>query len=223
MEKGKSLPADGLILDLEDAVAINKKVSDSDIVILVQEEARKMVNEQVRKGGYGLREICIRINSLDTPWGEDDLRLVATSGCHAIALPKVERADQVHASGTISEQIERVNQILNECGADPKTVFFSNICNEQEIWSLIETPRGILNADEICGCLPRNSCIIMGTSDLSKELNVTSRRALQLSLQMVILAAKKYSKIVLDGVYLNIRDLEGFEKECLEVGFEKCM
>lgn len=54
-----------------------------------------MVNEQVRKGGYGLREICIRINSLDTPWGEDDLRLVATSGCNAIALPKVERADQV--------------------------------------------------------------------------------------------------------------------------------
>lgn len=63
----------------------------------------------------------------------------------------------------------------------------------------------------------------MGTSDLSKELNVTSRRALQLSLQMVILAAKKYSKIVLDGVYLNVRDLEGFEKECLEVGLEKCM
>lgn len=63
----------------------------------------------------------------------------------------------------------------------------------------------------------------MGTSDLSKELNVTSRRALQLSLQMVILAAKKYSKIVLDGVYLNVRDLEGFEKECLEVGLEECM
>ena len=63
----------------------------------------------------------------------------------------------------------------------------------------------------------------MGTSDLSKELNVTSRRALQLSLQMVILAAMKYSKIVLDGVYLNVRDLEGFEKECLEVGLEKCM
>lgn len=57
----------------------------------------------------------------------------------------------------------------------------------------------------------------MGTSDLSKELNVTSRRALQLSLQMVVLAAKKYGKVVLDGVYLNVRDLEGFEKECLEV------
>lgn len=57
----------------------------------------------------------------------------------------------------------------------------------------------------------------MGTSDLSKELNVTSRRALQLSLQMVVLAAKKYGKVVLDGVYLNVRDLEGFEKECWEV------
>ena len=54
-----------------------------------------MVNEQVRKGGYGLREICVRINSLETPWGEDDLRLIASSGCHAIALPKVETAEQV--------------------------------------------------------------------------------------------------------------------------------
>ena len=82
---------------------------------------------------------------------------------------------------------------------------------------MIETPRGIMNADEICGCMPRNTCIIMGTSDLSKELNVTSRRALHLSLQMVILAAKKYGKVVLDGVYLNVRDLEGFEDECWEV------
>lgn len=74
-----------------------------------------------------------------------------------------------------------------------------------------------MNADEICGYMPRNTCIIMGTSDLSKELNVTSRRALHLSLQMVILAAKKYGKVVLDGVYLNVRDLEGFEDECWEV------
>ena len=81
---------------------------------------------------------------------------------------------------------------------------------------MIETPRGILNADEICGCLPRNTCII-STSDLSKELNVHSRRALQTALQLVILAAKKYNKVVLDGVYLNVRDLVGFEKECIEV------
>lgn len=64
--------------------------------ITLQEEARKMVAAQVRKGGYGLREICVRINSLDTPWGEDDLRLIATCGCNAVALPKVERADQVY-------------------------------------------------------------------------------------------------------------------------------
>ena len=82
---------------------------------------------------------------------------------------------------------------------------------------MIETPRGILNADEICSCRPRNTCIIMGTSDLSKELNVHSRRALQTALQLVILAAKKYNKVVLDGVYLNVRDLVGFEKECIEV------
>ncbi|KNB45231.1 malyl thiolesterase [Blastocystis sp. subtype 4] len=205
MEKGKSLPADSLILDLEDAVAINKKVRESARNHL-QEEARKMVADQVRKGGYGLREICVRVNSLDTPWGEDDVRLIATCGCNAIALPKVERADQ----------ILKVDKILRESGADPKT----------EIWSLIETPRGILNADEICGCLPRNTCIIMGTSDLSKELNVTTRRALQTSLQLVVLAAKKYSKgknygeavkvVVLDGVYLNVKDLVGFEKECIE-------
>lgn len=74
-----------------------------------------------------------------------------------------------------------------------------------------------MNADEICGSLPRNTCIIMGTSDLSKELNVSSRRALQTSLQLVILAAKKYNKVVLDGVYLNVKDLVGFEQECLEV------
>lgn len=96
MEKGKSLPADSLILDLEDAVAINKKVRESARNHL-QEEARKMVADQVRKGGYGLREICVRVNSLDTPWGEDDVRLIATCGCNAIALPKVERADQVYS------------------------------------------------------------------------------------------------------------------------------
>lgn len=71
-----------------------------------------MVNQQVRKGGYGLREICVRINSLDTPWGEADLRCIASSGCHAIALPKVERA----------EQILQVDQILRDCGASPNTV-----------------------------------------------------------------------------------------------------
>ena len=97
MEKGKSLPADSLILDLGDAVAINKKVRESARNHL-QEEARKMVADQVRKGGYGLREICVRVNSLDTPWGEDDVRLMD------------------------NRQILKVDKILRESGEDPKTV-----------------------------------------------------------------------------------------------------
>lgn len=87
-----------------------------------------MVAAQVRKGGYGLREICVRINSLDTPWGEDDLRLIATCGCNAVALPKVERADQVYLDRMYNIQIMKVDQILRESGADPKTVELMNKC-----------------------------------------------------------------------------------------------
>ena len=83
-----------------------------------------MVNEQVQKGGYGLREICVRINSLDTPWGESDLRLIASCGCNAIAIPKVERADQVQHSDFLLFQILQVNRILNELGANPQIVCF---------------------------------------------------------------------------------------------------
>lgn len=185
MNKGKTIPADCLIFDLEDAVSPSMKV-----------EARKMVVDQTLMKGYGLREICIRVNGLDTEWGESDIAAACQSGCDAIALPKVESA----------EQILRATQLMNECGAPPHTA----------LWALLETPRGILAADEICGAHEQLNCIIMGTSDLSKELNSLSRRALLTSLQLVVLAAKKYKKCVLDGVYLNIQDLVGFEAECNE-------
>ncbi|KAK8790055.1 hypothetical protein WA158_006835 [Blastocystis sp. Blastoise] len=187
LEKSKTLNADGYIFDLEDACAPSKKV-----------DARHLVCQKVKEGGFGFRELIIRCNGLDTKWGEEDIREASLSGADAIALPKVESYDT----------IDEVVNIMDKVGA-PKTM---------GIWSLIETPRGILNAENICSH-PRNTVIVMGTSDLSKDLcleNDPSRYNMVYSLQKCIVAAKAYRKCILDGVYLDLSDSEGFEKQCIQ-------
>lgn len=195
LDKARTLPADALILDLEDAVAPDAK-----------DLARRQVMEAVAQGGYGWREIVVRMNGLDTPWGLDDLNAIATSGAAAILVPKVETARQVH----------EVEALLDKAGA-PKDL---------AIWCMMETPKAVLNALEISGATPRLTTIVMGTSDLTKDLHAR-HTALRLpmitALGLSLLAARAHNLTILDGVYLDLQDADGFRAACvqgLELGFD---
>lgn len=194
-EKAKTLSADALILDLEDAVAPDAKA-----------EAREIVCANAASGGYGKREIIIRVNGLDTPWGKDDIIAAAKAGPDAILLPKVESAAQVH----------KLEKIMTEAGAPGKT----------KIWCMMETPLGILKAEEIAAASPRIDCFVMGTSDLVKDLqaqHTPMRLPVITSLGLCLLAGRAYGLTVLDGVYLDLADDEGFHASCvqgLELGFD---
>ncbi|SLN14123.1 HpcH/HpaI aldolase/citrate lyase family protein [Oceanibacterium hippocampi] len=194
-EKAKSLPADALILDLEDAVAPDAKA-----------EARGIVCDNVRSGGYGGRELIIRVNGLETPWGRDDLVAAAGAGADAILLPKVESGQQVRAA----------EALMDAHGAAATTA----------IWCMMETPRGILQAAEIAGSTPRLGCLVMGTSDLTKDLHARHTQArlpMLTSLGLCLLAARAHDLAILDGVYLDLANGEGFAESCrqgLELGFD---
>ena len=195
LEKGKTLDADALILDLEDAVAPDAK-----------ESARAQVVDAVKGGGYGHRELFVRVNGLDTPWGHADLVAAATSGAEIVLLPKVESADMVRAA----------ERILDAAGAPA----------EQRIWVMIETPRGVLHAEEIADSTPRLGGFVMGTSDLAKDLrcaHTPRREPLLTSLGLSLLAARAAGVGILDGVYLDLQDEEGYAASCqqgAELGFD---
>ncbi len=195
LEKARTLAADGLILDLEDAVAPDAK-----------EDARRQVVDAVKAGGYGARELLIRVNSLATPWGQADVAAAASSGAHAVLIPKVESADTVR-------QVEAI-MVANGAPAD------------MAIWCMMETPRGMLKAEEIAGSSPRMGGFVMGTSDLAKDLHCAHTRdrlPMITSLGLCLLAARAYGLAALDGVYLDLNDDEGFEYSCvqgLELGFD---
>ncbi|BAE52753.1 HpcH/HpaI aldolase/citrate lyase family protein [Paramagnetospirillum magneticum] len=195
LEKARTLPADGLILDLEDAVAPDAK-----------DVARSQVVDAVKAGGYGARELLIRVNSLATPWGQADVAAAASSGTHAVLIPKVESADTVR-------QVEAI-MVANGAPAD------------MAIWCMMETPRGMLKAEEIAGSSPRMGGFVMGTSDLAKDLHCAHTRdrlPMITSLGLCLLAARAYGLAALDGVYLDLNDDEGFAYSCqqgLELGFD---
>ncbi|CAK0766151.1 (3S)-malyl-CoA thioesterase [Azospirillaceae bacterium] len=195
MEKGKTLPADGLILDLEDAVAPDAKV-----------DARKQAAVTIQSGGFGNRELFLRVNGLNTPWGYEDLVAAATSGADAVLLPKVESADVVR----------QADVILRGAGAP----------ENQALWCMMETPLGMLNAREIASSCPRMGGLVMGTSDLAKDLHARHTRErlpLLTGLGLCLLAARAYRLAILDGVYLDLNDDEGFAYSCrqgVEMGFD---
>ena len=195
LEKGRSLPADALILDLEDAVAPDSKT-----------EARANIVAALSEGGYGRREIIVRVNGLDTDWGAEDIAAIAAAGPDAILLPKVESAAMVQ------DAAER----MAAAGAS----------DEVSIMCMMETPLGILNAQEIAAASPRLSCLVMGTSDLVKDLQAAhtpERLPVLTSLSLVILAARAYGLAVVDGVHLDLQDDEGFAAQCQqgkELGFD---
>ncbi|WP_404382812.1 HpcH/HpaI aldolase/citrate lyase family protein [Caenispirillum salinarum] len=193
LEKAKTLAADGLILDLEDATAPDAK-----------EEARRHV--VAAAGQYGKREVLIRVNGLNTPWGHDDIKAAAASEADGILLPKVESADAVRLCA----------HIMDEAGAPA----------DMAIWCMMETPLGILHAEEIANASPRMGGFVMGTSDLAKDLHAEHtkmRLPFVTSLGLCALAARAYGLALLDGVYLDLQDDEGFKDSCVqgrEFGFD---
>jgi citrate lyase subunit beta / citryl-CoA lyase len=195
LEKARALPADGLIFDLEDAVAPTAK-----------EEARTAVMAALAAGGYGERELVLRVNALDTPWGHADLAAAATMPIDAVLLPKVENPDRVRLAAAL----------LDALGAPP----------ERPVWCMLETPLGILDARPIAAASPRLAALVLGTSDLTKDLHAAytrDRLPLLTALQLALLAARAYDLAVLDGVHLDLADNEGFALACRqgrELGFD---
>jgi citrate lyase beta subunit len=181
LDKARSLPADVLLLDLEDAVAPSEK-----------DEARRLVAEAVAAGAFGRREVVIRVNGLDTPWGADDLAAAAAARPDAVLLPKVVSAAQVAEAAA-------------HLGAAAPA-----------LWAMIETPLGVLRAAEIAEA-PGMACFVLGTNDLAKELraeHVPGRAPLLTALGISLLAARAQGLVCLDGVYNAFRDTEGFRAEC---------
>jgi citrate lyase subunit beta/citryl-CoA lyase len=192
IEKARTLPADGIIIDLEDAVAPDAKA-----------EARVQVLEAVKAGGFGAREVFIRVNGIDTPWHADDMAAAARSAPDAILVPKVATV----------EQLERIGQRLLDMKVDRKT----------RVWAMIETPEAIFNINALAAKAhdseTRLAGFVIGTNDLAKETRarIVPGRAPMLSwLSRCVLAAHAHRIEVLDGVYNDIGNAEGFVQECTQ-------
>ncbi|MEI8051005.1 MAG: CoA ester lyase [Actinomycetes bacterium] len=195
LEKAKALSADALIFDLEDAVAPDAKA-----------EARERACSMFAAGGYGNREITIRANGIGTMWHDDDLAAIAAAGPDGVVVPKVNSAADVHA----------IESALERHGAPDRT----------RIWAMLETPVAMLHAEEICAASERLNVLVMGTNDLAKELHaqrVPGRDPLLGGLYLALLAARATDKVILDGVFNDIKDDEGFASECRQgrqMGFD---
>lgn len=195
LEKARTLPIDALILDLEDAVAPEAK-----------EAARAQLAEAIKVGGFGRREIIIRVNNLDTPWGHDDVTALATIGADAILFPKIQSADDVL----------RAAAALDTAGAPA----------DLPIWIMAETPRCIMGMDSIAGASPRLACLVAGTSDLSRDLRARpapGRIGVISALSIIVIAARAYGLDALDGVHLDLNDEAGYQAACeqgRDLGFD---
>jgi len=186
LDKARELAVDVVIMDLEDAVAPDAK-----------EAARANVIEAVAAGGYGYREIVIRINGYGSPWWKDDLMAVATSGADAMLAPKIDGADL----------LSKLGDLLAINGAP----------DSLRLWTMAETPTAILKIDSIAKADPRLEVIVMGTSDLAKALRIppdADRIGLLPTLTASILAARAHGLDILDGVFTDLTDDDGFARSC---------
>jgi citrate lyase subunit beta/citryl-CoA lyase len=190
IEKARTLPADGVILDLEDAVAPDAKVA-----------ARDQVAAAVKQGGFGSREVFIRVNGIDTPWHSEDVTAAARAAPDAILVPKISSPDQ----------LEILGQRLFDLKTDRKT----------RVWAMIETPAAILNIEDIARAVKdsetRFAGLVLGTNDLAKETSarLVPGRAPMLSwITTCVLVARAYGLAILDGVYNDIGNADGFIAEC---------
>ena len=194
LEKAKSLPADSLILDLEDAVA---------------PDAKAQARENIRAAlvtGFGHREAVVRINGLNTQWGLDDLKAFADTKADAILLPKVESASQIREVASLFKQF--------------------NPASAMKIWAMIETPLAIFKLPEIASSHPMLEALVLGTSDLVKDLHARhtpNRVESQTALSLSVLAARAHQLCVLDGVHLSLDDEGGLRQSCIQgrdMGFD---
>jgi citrate lyase subunit beta/citryl-CoA lyase len=195
LEKAKSIPCDGLILDLEDAVAPDAKPS-----------ARDAACAAASSGEYGGRELVVRINGADTEWHADDMAAACAAGPDAILVPKVNSADAV---------LQLVEAMAGHRAPE-----------HTKLWAMVETPYAMLHAEDIAGASDRLTVLVMGTNDLAKELyaeHVPGRQPLLTGLSLALLAARATGKVIIDGVYNDVKDTEGFLAECQqgrEMGFD---
>lgn len=187
LDKARNLPIDAIIFDLEDAVAIDEKPN-----------ARATLTAALAQGGYGQRMRIVRINGLDTEWGEADAKAANDMDCDAVLLPKVETTAQLDALAALTDK---------------------------PLWAMMETPRGMLNAAAIAAH-PKLAGMVMGTNDLAKELQCrfrADRLPLATSLGLCLLAAKAEGTIIVDGVYNAFKDEDGLRAECeqgRDMGFD---
>ena len=195
LEKAKSIPCDGLILDLEDAVAPDAKPA-----------ARDAACAAAASGEYGRREVTIRVNGADTEWHRDDLAAACAAGPDAIVVPKVNTADAV---------LQLVEAMAGHDAPE-----------HTKLWAMVETPYAMLHAEEIATASDRLTVLVMGTNDLAKELyaeHVPGRQPLLTGLSLALLAARATGKAIIDGVYNDVKDTDGFLAECRqgrEMGFD---
>jgi citrate lyase subunit beta / citryl-CoA lyase len=199
IEKARELPADGIILDLEDAVAPDAKAM-----------ARELIRKALEKGGFGDREVFVRINGLDTRWWVDDLHAVADVRPDAVLVPKISDP----------HQLQDLAARIVDMGTDPHI----------RVWAMMETPLAMLNVGDIAAAAldseTRLSGFVMGTNDLAKDTRaqiVPGRAPMLPWLANCVAAARAYGIDILDGVYNDLGNAEGFAQECRqarELGFD---
>lgn len=199
IEKARTLAADAVILDLEDSVAPDAKAA-----------ARRQVTDAVSAGGFGAREVIVRINGLDTQWWLDDLNAVGKAKPDAVLVPKVSSPNH----------LEDVAERLVDISADQKI----------RVWAMMETPLAMLNARDIAAAASdvetRLAAFVMGTNDLAKETRAKiapGRAAMLPWLMNCVAAARAFGLDILDGVYNDLTDAEGFTRECAQgrdMGFD---
>jgi len=194
LNKARTLRVDSVILDLGDPILVEKKV-----------QSRRHVVEAVLAGGYGRREVVVRVNDLDSPWGHEDVEAVAGIGADALLFPNIEsRAD-----------VEKALRALDAAGG-----------SHLPLMVLIESPIAVLHAEEIASASNRLACIVMATSDLLNQLHGRStpdRIALQYSLSHVLLAGRAHECAVVDGISTDLKDMQSIEYACRlarDLGFD---
>ena len=194
LNKARTLRVDSVILDLGDPILVDKKV-----------ESRRNVAEAVLAGGYGRREVVVRVNDLDSPWGQDDVKAIAGVGADAVLFPNVESRDDV---------LEALS-LLDASGG-----------KHLPIMVMIESPLAVLRAEEIAAASDRIACMLIATSDLLNQLHgrrTPERVALLHSLSHVLLAGRAHDRSVVDGISTDLKDMQSYEYACRvgrDLGFD---
>ena len=190
-EKARTLPADAIVLDLEDSISPDQK-----------DAARTQAAAAIKAGGFGRREILLRTNGIKTPWFDADLAAAVAAAPDAILVPKIDRPEDLRHLGERLDTLRAPKHMVT--------------------WIMMETPLAVLNAAAIAEASQRYpscrlACLVLGTNDIQKEtraLDHPERMPLMYALQASVTAARAYGLDILDGVYNNFRDAEGFRREC---------